>query len=271
MTISVVVQSRSHIWLFATPWTAASLEAPLPSIISWSLLRFMSIESMVLSNYLILCYSLLWPLIFPSIRVFSSDLAHCIRWQKYWSFSFNISPSREYSGLLSFRVDWFDFLAAQGTPKSLPPAPNWKASILWHSTFFMVQLLHLYMTTEKITSLTIQIYVSKVMSLLFNTLSRFVIASLPRSKCLWISWLQSPSRVMLEPKKIKLITASIFFSFYLPWNDGTRCHDFSFLNVEFQASFLSLLFHPHQEAVSSLLSVIRVVSSAYLSWYFSKL
>ena len=151
-----------------------------------------------------------------------------IRWPKYWSFSFIISPSNEYSGLISFRIDRFDLLAVQGTLKSLLQHPSSKASILRHSAFFMVQLSHPYMTTGKTIALTRQILVSKVMSLLFNMLSRLVIAFLPRSKHL-ISWLQSPSAVILEPKKIKSVTVSI----YLPQSDGTRCHDLSFLNVEF--------------------------------------
>ena len=151
---------------------------------------------------------LLLPSIFPSIRVFSSELALCIRWPKDWSFSFNLSPSNEYSGLISFRIDCFDILAIHGTLKSLLQHHNSKALIFWCSTFFMIQLSHLYMTTGKIIALTIQTFVGKVMSLLFNMLSKFVIAFLPRSKSLLISWLQSPSRVILVPKKIKSDTVS---------------------------------------------------------------
>ena len=143
------------------------------------------------------------------------------------------SASNEYSGLISFRIDWFDLLAVQGTVKSLLQHHNLKASILWHSAFFMVQLSHLYMSTGKTIALTIQNFVGQVMSLLFNMLSRLVIDFLPRSKHLLISWLQSPSAVILEPKKIKIITVSIFFPNYLPWRDGTICHDHSFLNIEF--------------------------------------
>ena len=162
------------------------------------------------SNHLVLCYPLLLlPSIFPSIRVFSNELALCIRWPKYWSFSFSISPSNEYSGLISFRMDWFDLLAVQGTLTSLLQHHTSKASILRHSAFFMVQLSHPYMITGKIISLTRWTFVGKVMSLLFNMLSRFVIAFLPRSKCLLISWLQSPSAVILEPKKIKSVTIFI--------------------------------------------------------------
>ena len=157
------------------------------------------------------------PSIFPSIRVFSNESALPIRWPKYWSFSFSINPCNEYSGLISFRMDWFDLLAVQGTLKSLLQHHSSKASILQYSAFFMVQLSHPYMTTGNTISLTIQIFVGQVMSLLFNVLSRFVIAFLPRSKHLLISWLQSPSTVILEPKKIKSVTASIFFPIYLLW------------------------------------------------------
>ena len=138
-----------------------------------------------------------------SIRVFSNELVLCIRWPKYWSFSFNISPSNEHPGLISFRMDWLDLLAVQGTLKSLLQHHSSKASILQHSAFFILQLSHPYMTTGKTIALTRRTFVGKVMSLLFNMLSRFVITFLPRSKCLLISWLQSPSAVILEPKNIK--------------------------------------------------------------------
>ena len=146
---------------------------------------------------------------FPSIRVFSNESVLCIRWPKYWSFSFNISPSNEYSGLISFRMDWLDLLAVEGTLKSLIQHHSSKASILRCSAFFIVQLSHPYTTTGKTIALTRQTFVGKVMSLLFNMLSRLVIAFLPRSKCLLISWLQSPSTVILEPPKIKSLTVSI--------------------------------------------------------------
>ena len=161
----------------------------------------MSNESVMPSNYLILCHPLLPPSIFPSTRVFSNDSALYIRWPKYWSFSFNISPSNEYSGLISFRMDWLDLPAAQGTLKSLLQHHSSKASILWHSVFFIVQLSHPYMTTGKTITLTRRTFVGKVISLLFNMLSSLVIAFLPRSKRLLISWLQSPSTVILEPQK----------------------------------------------------------------------
>ena len=161
------------------------------------------------SNDLILCHAfLLPPSIFPSIRVFSNELALHIRWPKYWNFSFNISPSIDYSGLISFRMDWLDLLAVQGILKSLLQHHSSKASILWRSAFFTVQLSHPYTTTGKTIALTRQNFVDKVMSLLFNMLSWLVITFLPRSKHLLISWLQSPSAVILEPKKIKSATVS---------------------------------------------------------------
>ena len=151
------------------------------------------------SNHLILYHPLLLSSIFPSFRVFSNESALHIRWPKYWSFSFYISPSNEHSGLISFKMDWLDLLAVQGTLKSLLQHHTLKASILWYSAFFTVQLSHPYMTTGKTIALTRRTFVGKVMSLLFNMLSRFVITFLPRSKCLLISWLQSPSAVILEP------------------------------------------------------------------------
>ena len=162
------------------------------------------------SNHIILCCPLLLlSSIFPSIRVYSSESVLPIRWPKYWSFSFSISPSNEYSGLISFRIDWLDLLAVQGTLKSLLQHHSSKASILRCSAFFVVQLSHPFMTTGKTIVLTRWTFVGKVMSLLFNMLSRLVIAFLPRSNHLLISWLQSPSVVILEPKKIKSVTASI--------------------------------------------------------------
>ena len=161
------------------------------------------------SNHLILCRPLLLtPSIFPSIRVFSNELVLRTRWPKYWSFSFSSSPSNEYPGLISFRMDWLDLIADQGTLKSLLQHHSSKASILQRSAFFIVQISHPYMTTGKTIALTRWIFVDKVMSLLFNMLSRLVIAFLPRSKCLLILWLQSPSAVILEPRKIKSATVS---------------------------------------------------------------
>ena len=182
---------------------------PSPTARVYSI-KLMSIESVMPSNHLILCRPiLLLPTIFPIIRVFSNESALRIRWPKYWSFSFNISPSNEHSGLISFRMDWLDLHAVQGTLKSLLQHHSSKASILWHSAFLIVQLSHPYMTTGKTIALTRRIFVGKIMSLLFKMPSRLVITFLPRSKRLLISWLQSLSAVILEPKKIKSLTVSI--------------------------------------------------------------
>ena len=162
----------------------------------------MSIESLMPSNHLVLCHPLLLlPSIFPNIRVFSNESVLCIRWPEGWNFSFSIRRSNVYSGLISFRIDWFDLLAIQGTLRSPLQHHSSKASILWHSAFFIVQLPHPYMTTEKTIALTRRTFVGKVMSLLFNMLSRFVKAFLPGSKILLISWPQSLSTVILEPQK----------------------------------------------------------------------
>ena len=217
----------------AIPWTAAH-QASLSISNSWSLLKLMSIEWVMPSNHLILCRPLfLLPSIFPSIRVFPNESTLCIRGPKYWSFSFSISPFSEYLGLISFRIDWFDLLVAQRTLKSLLQYHSSKASILWCSTFFIVQLLHPYMTTGKTVALTRQTFAGKVMSLLFNLLSRWVITFPPRSKRLLISWLQSPSAVIFGGHENKVYHCFHCFPMYLPWSDGTGCHDLSFLNVEF--------------------------------------
>ena len=169
----------------------------------------MSIELVMPSNHLILCRPLLLlPSIFPNIKVFSNESTLSIRRPKYWSFSFNFSPSNEHPGLISFRMDWLDLLAVPGTVNSLLQHHSSKASILLHSAFFIVQLSHPYMTTGKTIALTRQTFVDKLMSLLFNMLSRLVITFLPRSEHLLISWLQSPSAVILEPRKIKPTTVS---------------------------------------------------------------
>ena len=195
------VQSFSHVRFFETPWTVAH-QVSLSITNSWNLLKLTSIESVMPSNHLILCSPLLLPpSIFSSTRVFSNESVLHIRWPKYWSFSFSISPSNQYSGLISFRMDWLDFLAVQGALKSLLQHHSSTASILWCSAFFIVQLSHQYMTTGKTIALTRWTFVSKVMSLPVNMLSRLVIACLPGSKHLLISWLQSPSAVILEPKK----------------------------------------------------------------------
>ena len=165
----------------------------------------MSMELVLPSSYLILCHpSLLLPPVPPGIRVFSSESTLCMRWPKYWGFCFTFSPSNKHPGLISFRMDWLDLLAVQGTLKSLLHHHSSKASIFWHSVFFTVQLLHPYMTTGKTIELTRQTFVGKVMSLLFNILSRLVITFLPRSKRLLISWLQLPSTVILEPPQNKV-------------------------------------------------------------------
>ena len=182
----------------------------LPITNSRSLPKLMSIESVMPSNHLILCHPLLLlPSVFPRIRVFSNESALCIRCPKYWSLSFNIRPSNEHPGLISYRMDWLDLLAVQGTLKSLFQHHSSKASILRHSAFFIVQLSHPYLTTGKTIALTRWTFVDKVMSLLFNMLSRLVITFLPRSKHLLISWLKSPSAVIVEPPKIKSVTVSI--------------------------------------------------------------
>ena len=196
-----LVQSLSHVWLFVIPWTAAC-RASLATTNSRSSLKLMSIESVMPSSHPTLCHPLfLLPSFFPSIRVFSNESALHIRWPKYWSFSFSISPSSEHPGLTSFRIDELELLAVQETLKSLLQHHSSKASVFRHSTFFIVQLSHPYMTTGKTISLTRWTFVGKVMSLLFNMLSRLVIAFLPRSKHLLISWLQSLPAVILEPPK----------------------------------------------------------------------
>ena len=199
-----------------TPWTAAR-QASLSITNSLSLFKLLSIESAIPSNHLILCRPLLLlPSIFPGIRVFSNESVLHIRWPKYWSFSFGSSPSNEYSGLISFRMDLLDLLAVQGTLKSLLQHHSSKTSILRRSAFFIVQLSHPYMTNGKTIALTRWTFAGKVMSLIFNMLSRLVRAFLPRSKRLLISWLQLPSAVILEPPKIKVCHCFHCFPIYLP-------------------------------------------------------
>ena len=226
------VQSLSCDRLFATPWIAACQAS-----LAWSLLPEFTqthvhwVGDAIQPSHPLSSPSPPAPPVPPSIRVFSNESTLRIRWPKYWSFRFSISPSNEHPGPISFRMDWLDLLAVQGTLKSLLQHHSSKVSIFQCSAFFTVQLSHPYMTTGKIMSLTRQTFVGKVMSLLFNMLSRLVITFLPRSKCLLISWLQSPSAVTLEPKKI-VCHCFHCFPIYLPWSDGTRCHDLSFLNVE---------------------------------------
>ena len=225
----------------------------------------MSIESVMPSNHLILCHPLLLlPSIFPSNRAFLNKSVLHIRWPKYWSFSFNISPSNEHPGLISFRMDWWDLLAVQGTLKSRLQHHSSKASILQCSAFFIVQLSHPYMITGKTIALTRQTFVGKIMSLLFNMLSRLVITFLPRSKRLLISWLQLPSAVILEPRKIKSDTVSTV--------SPSICHDVKgpgamilvFSMLSFNPTFPVYSFTFIKRFFSSSLSAIRVVSSAYL-------
>ena len=197
--VNVSVQLLSCVLLFATSWTAAC-QASLSIADSWSLPKLMSIESVMPSSHLIICHPLLLlPSNFPSIRVFSKELVLCIRWPKYWTFNFNISPSSECSGLISFRIEWFELLDVQRTLKSLFQHHISKASILWRSVFLTVQISHPYVTTGKTIALTRWTHFGKVMSLLLNMLSTLVITFLPRRKRLLILWLQSPSAVILEP------------------------------------------------------------------------
>ena len=198
-TKSLFVVLFSHIQLFVIPWTIAH-QAPLSFSISWSLLKLMSIESVMSSHHLILCCPFSsCPQSFPASGSF--PMSQLFRWPKYWNFSFSIIPSSEYSGLISFRIDWFVLLAVKGTFYSLLQNHNSKPSILWRSTFFTVQLSHQYKTTGKTMALTIWTFVGKVISLVFNTLSRLIIAFLPRSKNLLISWLQSPLQWFWSPRK----------------------------------------------------------------------
>ena len=226
----------------------------------------MHTELVMPSNHLILCRPfLLLPAIFPSIRVFSNESALHIRWPKYWSFSFNISPSNEYSGLISFKIDWLDLLAVQGTLKSILQHHISKASVLWHSAFFIVQLSHTYMTTGKTIALTRQNFVGKVVSLLFNMLSRLVITFLPRSKRLLVSWLQSPSAVILESPKIKSAPVSTVSPSICHEVMGSDSMIFVFWMLSFKPTFsLSSFTFIKKLFSSSSLSAKRVVSSAYL-------
>ena len=258
------LQSLSRVQLFATPWTTAC-QASLSISTSRSPPKPMSIESVMPSNHLILCRPLLLlPSIFPSIRVFSNASGLCIRWPKYWSFSFNISSSNERPGLISFRMDWLDLLAVQVALKSLLQHHSSKASILQCSAFFIVFLSNPYMTTGKTIALTRRTFVDKVMSLLFNMLSRLVITFLPRNKRLLISWLQSPSAVILEPRKIKSATVStvspsICHEVIGPDAMILVCRMLSFKPIFSLSSFTFI-----KRLFSSSLSATRGLSSAYL-------
>ena len=226
------VQLLSCVWLFTMSWTAAH-QASLSITNSQSFLTLMTIKMVMPSNHLTLCHPRLpLPSIFPSIRGFFSESALPIRWPKYWSFSFSISPSSGYSGLISFRIDCFDLLAIQGTLKSLLKHRSSKASISQHSAFIIVQLSCSYITTGKTIALTRQTFVGKGISLLFNMLSRLVIAILPRSKHLnFMATVTICSDFGAQENKV--CHCFHWFPIYLPWSDGTRCHDLSFLNVEF--------------------------------------
>ena len=209
-------QLLSHVQLYVTPRTAAC-QASLSNTNSWNLLILMSIESLMPSNHLILCHPLLLlPSIFLSLWVFSNESVLRMQWPKYWSFSFKISPSNEHPGLISFRMDWLDLLAVQGTLKSLLQHYSSKVSILHHSAFFKVQLSHPYMTTGKTIPLTRWTFVGKVMSLFFNMVFSFVIIFLPRRKHLLILCLQSPSAVILEPPQNKVCHCFHYFPIYFP-------------------------------------------------------
>ena len=260
------VQSLSRVRPFATPWTAARQASPSITN-SQSLLKLMSVESVMPSNHLILCHPLLIPpSIFPRIRVlFSNESVYCIRWPKYSSFSFSIIPSSEYSGLISFRMDWLELLVVQGTLKSPLQHHSSKASVLWRSAFFIVQLWYPYMTTGKTIALTKWTFVGKAMSLLFYMVSRLVITFLPRSKHLLISWLQSPSAVILEPPNIKSVTISIVSPFICHEVMGPDVMILVFWMLSFKPTFsLSSFTFIKRLFSSSLLSAVRVVSSAYL-------
>ena len=240
------VRSLSRVRLFLTQWIAAR-QASLSITNSWSSLRLTSIESVMPSSHLILCHPLLLLLpIPPSIRVFCNESPLRIRWPKYWIFSFSLIPSKEHPGLISFRMDWLDFLAVQGTLKSLLQHHSSKASVLWHSAFFTVQLSHPYMTTGKTIALTIWTFVSKVTALLLNMLSRLVITFLPRSKRLSISWLQSPSAVIwgtVSPSichEVMGLDAMILVFWVLSFQPAFSFSSFTFIKRLFSSSLLLL-------------------------------
>ena len=259
------VQSLSRVWLFVSPWIPAH-QASLSITNSRNLLKLMPIELVMPSSHLILCRPLLLlPPIPPSIRVFSNKSTLRMRWPKYWSFSFSISLSNEHPGLISLRMDWLDLLEVQRTLKRLLQHHSSKASIFRRLAFSTVQLSHPYMTTGKTIALTRQTFVGKVMSLLFNMLSRLVITFRPRSKCLLISWLQAPSTVILEPPKIKSDTVSTVSPYISHEVMGPDAMILVFWMLRFKPTFpLSSFTFIKRLVSSSSLSAIRVVSSAYL-------
>ena len=223
-------QSINHVWLLQ-PHRLQHARLPCPSATPRACWNLCLSSQWCLPTIILYHALLLLPSIFPCIRGLFQWVSSCIRWPKFWSFSFSISPSNEYSGLISFRIDSFDLLAVQGTLKSLLQHHSSEASIIWCSGFF--KLSHPYMTTWKTIALTTQTFVGQVMSLLLNILSRLVITFLPRSKRLLISWLQSPSAVIFGAQENKVCHCFHCFPIYWPWSYRTRCHDLSFLNVEF--------------------------------------
>ena len=242
------VQLLSPVQLFVTPWTAAH-QASLSITSSWSLLKLMSIESVLPSSHLILCRPLLLqPSISPSIRVFSRESVLCIRWPKYWSFSFSISPSNGYSGLTSFRMDWLDLLAVPRDSQESSPAPQFESIISLVFSLLYDPILISIHDYWKNYCFDIWTFIGKVISLLFITLSRFVIAFLPRSKRLLISWLQSPFSVILEPKKIKSVIVIFPPSIYYEVM-GLDTRILVFWMLSFKPSFFTLLFHLHKETL----------------------
>ena len=229
---------------FVILWTIAC-QSPPSSTISWNLLKFMSFDSVMPSNYLILCWPLLLLSVFPRIRIFSNKSALHIRWPEYWNISFSTSPSKEYSGFISFRTDWFDLLAFQGTLKCLLQHHSSKASILWQSAFFMVQLSHPYTTTRKTIALIIWTFVSKVIFLFFNTV--YACHSFPSKKEASFNFMAALT--FHSDFQKNSVTASTFSPSICHKVMGPDAMSLSLLNVEFQASFFGLLFHSHQEVL----------------------
>ena len=271
----IFVQLLSRVWLFAIPQTAA-LQAFLSFSISQSFLKFMSNESVIPSNHLILCCPLLLlPSIFPNISgLFANEPISPMSWlfvsgTNYWSFSFSINLYNEYSGLLSFRIDWFDLLAVQGTLNSLLQHHSSKASILQHLAFFMAQLSHPYMTTGNTIALTIWIFVSQVILLLFNMLSKFVTTFLPMNNRLLISWLPSASAVILEPKKIKPVTVSIFSYSICHEVMGPDAMIFVFWMLSFKPDF-SFVFSKRLFVLLPFLPLGWYHLHIWRYWYFSQ-
>ena len=264
------VQSPSHVWLFATPWTAAH-QISMSITNAQSLLKLMSIKSVMPSKDLILsCPLLLLSSIFPSIRVFSNESLLHIKWPKYWSFSFSISLSNEYVRVISFTIDWFDLLVVQTSVKNLHQHHSSKASILWHSVLFIVQLSHSYMTTGKTIALTRWNLVDKVMSLLFNMLYSLVITVLPRGKHLLISWLQLPSAVILEPPKIKSVTISTVSPPICNEGMGPMILVFRMLSLKPTFSLSSFTFIKRLFSSSSLSAIRWCHLHIWGYWYFSQ-